>query len=432
MWMVDNACLACIGLAAGSEVAMSELRRNFKATAATVASVAACCWTATFFAFDAVLANRVEFLSGLTERHVVAVGSLLGTLSLARSPASALAVINECEASGPYCSHILSTTVLKDVIVVALFAINVELVAMSGLDFHRMVLESALGEARGGNETMAATSAAAGAARKLLVTLKPATQWESAHPIMKLLVPFARVVGAVFAGVVAGVLLGRTLKPTSMLARWKNIRVGVIACVAAAIFIASEHVGLEPLLVCVIAGLTASNRKHSTGEREREDLRAAVSVVMPAVNLLFFTLAGASLRLENAFNSITIAVAFVIVRLFALYCATAISARVLKAPTTSEITGERRKNIEWMGHVTQAGVALGLARTVAARFPHWGDEFSTLAVSIIVINLLIGPVLFRASIVAMNESHATLERALDRVNSATASDPPLAGSSPTD
>jgi len=432
LWMVDNACLACIGLAAGSEVAMSELRRNFKATAATVASVAACCWTATFFAFDAVLANRVEFLSGLTERHVVAVGSLLGTLSLARSPASALAVINECEASGPYCSHILSTTVLKDVIVVALFAINVELVAMSGLDFHRMVLESALGEARGGNETMTVTSAAAGVARKLLVALKPATQWESPHPIMKLLVPFARVVGAVFAGVVAGVLLGRVLKPTSMLARWKNIRVGVIACVAAAIFIASEHVGLEPLLVCVVAGLTASNRKHSTGEREREDLRAAVSVAMPAVNLLFFTLAGASLRLENAFNSITIAVALVIARLFALYCATAISARVLKAPRTSEITGERRKNIEWMGHVTQAGVALGLARTVAARFPHWGDEFSTLAVSIIVINLLIGPVLFRASIVAMNESRSTLEHALDRVNSATASDPPLAGSSTTD
>ena len=422
MWMVDNACLAWIGLAAGSEVAMSELRRNFKGTATTVASVAACCWTATFFAFDAALANRVEFLNGLTERHVVAVGSLLGTLSLARSPASALAVINECEASGPYCSHILSATVLKDVIVVALFAINVELVAMSGLDFHRMVRESVVGDARGENET--ATSAAAGAARKLLVTLKPATQWERAHPMMKLLVPFARVVGAMCAGVVAGVLLGRALKPTSMLARWKNIRVGVVACVTAAIFVASEHVGLEPLLVCVVAGLTASNRKHSNGEREREDLRAAVAVVMPVVNLLFFTLAGASLRLENAFNSITIAIALVIVRLLALYCATAISARVLKAPTTSEITGERRKNIEWMGHVTQAGVALGLARTVAARFPHWGDEFSTLAVSVIVINLLIGPVLFRASIVAMNESHSTLEHALDRIHSATASDPP--------
>ena len=181
------------------------------------------------------------------------------------------------------------------------------------------------------------------------MTLKRRREWERAHPMMKLLVPFARVVGAMCAGVVAGVLLGRALKPTSMLARWKNIRVGVVAS-SPRIFVASEHVGLEPLLVCVVAGLTASNRKHSSGEREREDLRAAVAVVMPAVNLLF-SRSRAGLRLENAFNSITIAIALVIVRLLALYCATAISARVLKAPTTSEITGERRKNIEWMGHV---------------------------------------------------------------------------------
>ena len=266
---------------------MSELRRNFKGTAtSTVASVAACCWTAAFSPSTPALANRVEFLNGLTERHVVAVGSLLGTLSLARSPASALAVINECEArAGVLFAHFERDSVLKDVIVVALFAINVELVAMSGLDFHRMVRESVVGDARGENET--ATSAAAAASTKL-VTLKPAAQWApSAHPMMKLLVPFARVVGAMCAGVVAGVLLGRALKPTSMLARWKNIRVGVVACVTAAIFVASEHVGLEPLLVCVVAGLTASNRKHSSGEREREDLRAAVAVVMPAVNLLF-------------------------------------------------------------------------------------------------------------------------------------------------
>ena len=57
------------------------------------------------------------------------------------------------------------------------------------------------------------------------------------------------------------------------------------------------------------------------------------------------------------YNSIVIAVGLVIVRLLGLYCATAISARVLKAPAVSDITGERRKNIEWMGHVTQAGVA---------------------------------------------------------------------------
>ena len=174
-------------------------------------------------------------------------------------------------------------------------------------------------------------------------------------------------------------------------------------------------IGLEPLLVCVAAGLTAANRKHTNGAHEREELHAAIAIVTPAVNLLFFTLAGASLRLENVYNSIVIAVGLVIVRLLGLYCATAISARILKAPAVSDITGERRKNIEWMGHVTQAGVALGLSRTVAARFPYWGPAFSTLAVSVIVINLFIGPVLFRASIELMNESHSTLNAALERI-----------------
>ena len=416
LWLVDNGCLACIGVAAGSEVVLSEVRKTLRVTMVTIASVACCCWCATFGAFDAIFAQRVEFLQGLTERHVAAVGSLLGTLSLARSPASAMAVINECEASGPYCAHILSTTVLKDVLVVALFAINVELVALSGLDFHNIISDAAtmaLGGEIASNTTRDVGASAA--ARRLLVNLKPATQWETSHPITKLLQPIVRVIGAAIAGIIAGVLLGRLLKPTSLAARWKNIRVGCIVCGAAAIFVSSEHLGLEPLLVCVAAGLTAANRKHTNGAHEREELHAAIAIVTPAVNLLFFTLAGASLRLENVYNSIVIAVGLVIVRLLGLYCATAISARILKAPAVSDITGERRKNIEWMGHVTQAGVALGLSRTVAARFPYWGPAFSTLAVSVIVINLFIGPVLFRASIELMNESHSTLNAALERI-----------------
>ena len=418
LWLVDNGCLACIGVAAGAEVTASELKRNARTTVVTILAIAVCTWVFVFASFDAAFASRLEFLQGLSERHVYAVGSLLGTLGIARSPASALAVINECEASGPFCSHVLSATVLKDVLVVALFAINVELVALSGLDFHKMVSESLTS----GTDVSTSASAGAGAsdsvasaARRLLVSLKPATQFERSHLLTKLLQPIIRVFGAVAAGVIAGVLLGRVLKPNFVLARWKNIKIGCIAACSASIFVLSEHVGLEPLLVCVTAGITAANRRHANGERERDELRATVSLIMPGVNLLFFTLAGASLRLENIGNSLAIAVGLVLVRLCALYCATAISARILKAPALSDITGEKRRNIEWMAHVTQAGVALGLARTVAARFPYWGPAFSTLAVSTIVINLFIGPLLFRFAIELMNESNSTLSAALERI-----------------
>ena len=52
----------------------------------------------------------------------------------------------------------------------------------------------------------------------------------------------------------------------------------------------------------------------------------------------------------------------------------------------------------------QAGVALGLARMVGVRFPSWGPQFQTLAASIIILNLCIGPPLFRAAIVSIGEA----------------------------
>ena len=89
----------------------------------------------------------------------------------------------------------------------------------------------------------------------------------------------------------------------------------------------------------------------------------------------------------------------------------------------------------------QAGIAMGLAKAVAARFPSWGQDFSTLMVrasvmttcfpgccawsasdickqvidkqhfctghvqiGVILFNMLSGPSLFRAAIVALGES----------------------------
>ena len=54
----------------------------------------------------------------------------------------------------------------------------------------------------------------------------------------------------------------------------------------------------------------------------------------------------------------------------------------------------------------QAGVALGLARMVGVRFPTWGPQFQTLAVSTIILNLCIGPPMFRSAIIGMGESRS--------------------------
>jgi len=58
-----------------------------------------------------------------------------------------------------------------------------------------------------------------------------------------------------------------------------------------------------------------------------------------------------------------------------------------------------------MPYVTQAGVGLGLATIVASTFPEWGSEFATIVISVIVINQIVGPPLFKWAINIVKEGH---------------------------
>lgn len=51
-----------------------------------------------------------------------------------------------------------------------------------------------------------------------------------------------------------------------------------------------------------------------------------------------------------------------------------------------------------MAYVTQAGVSIALVSAVAAEFPGWGREFSTLMIAIIILNLVTGPPLFKQAL----------------------------------
>ena len=130
----DAMCLAVIGIAAGAELQLADLRRHPRPTLVMTACVSVFSFGFVFLAF-LVVGPRVAFLKELGTAHVALVGSLLGTLAIARSPASAIAVLREMDARGPFCQHVMAVTVAKDALVVALFALNVEFAALANLDF---------------------------------------------------------------------------------------------------------------------------------------------------------------------------------------------------------------------------------------------------------------------------------------------------------
>lgn len=69
------------------------------------------------------------------------------------------------------------------------------------------------------------------------------------------------------------------------------------------------------------------------------------------------------------------------------------------------VTPDVRRRL-WAGMITQAGIALGLSRTIAARFPEWGMDFSSMVAGVILLNLLTGPPLFKMAVRRMGEARA--------------------------
>jgi Kef-type K+ transport system membrane component KefB len=359
LWPVDNLCLAVIGIAAGCELHLVELRRKeFRATVLSLtAAVTATTWA---FVFPVVLllGPHIGFLRGAPRGRLLSVASLAATLGVARSPASMIAVLREMDARGPFCSLMMSVTVVKDVLVLLLFSVNVEVV-------------------------QAVEAAASGFSGVPMLAARCI-----ATPALKLAV-------SALLGAAGGMLLGALLVQPRVGDR--GALPAAVLLLAAVLFLGARALPAEPLLVCVTAGALAANRREERGERQREELHGLLGHLMPWVNLTFFTLAGAALAVDALAATAPVAAVIHAVRLLSLVVATA-------GGDAFGLPREMRR-VAWMAMVTQAGVALGLARTVLARFPAWGGDFYALMVATIVLNQAVGPPLFRAAVVAVGEHH---------------------------
>lgn len=80
------------------------------------------------FAPCALFRVQIDFMREMGTVQRMCVASTGGTVMVARSPATAIAVLKEVEGRGPFCSLTLSVVVMKDVLVIVLFALNLSAV----------------------------------------------------------------------------------------------------------------------------------------------------------------------------------------------------------------------------------------------------------------------------------------------------------------
>jgi Trk K+ transport system NAD-binding subunit/Kef-type K+ transport system membrane component KefB len=360
---VEEVSLAVIAFAAGSELYLKEIRSQLKSiTWNIVAQVVITFGLGAMAVF--LLTDWIPFTRGMNLVGRGAVSLLAATILIARSPSSAIAIINELRAKGPFTKTTLGVTVM---VIIFLFAFNVQ-------------VADAIFTEVGFNLRFAIL---------LIVAL-----------ILSLLAGY--VVAKVFQ-LILSTRLDRLIKLTLILV------IGYGAFEGSALLREYTHenlpfeIVLEPLLICMLASFIVINFTD-----HREEFGEIMHDVGPYIYVTFFTLTGDALRLDILARTWPIALALFASRLIALFIAGMVGGTLAGDPA-------QHRRLSWMAYITQAGVGLGLAQEVGAEFPELGSAFATTMISVIVLSQVVGPPFMKMAIRRVGESREPGQAQLDRV-----------------
>ncbi|MBL57557.1 MAG: potassium transporter TrkA [Flavobacteriales bacterium] len=355
---LNEISLAFIAFAAGSELYLKEIRGQFKSILwNTLGQLVITFSLGVLGVF--LVSDYIPFMSNMGFKAKMAVAILMATIFVARSPSSAIAVINELRAKGPFTQTAIGVTVVTDVLVIIVFAVCFAL----------------------------------------------ANTFLSGEPLSLVSLGFLAVELIVSFGL--GRIIGVFIKWFFTFKMNKYLKVSCLIALGYSVYLFANWLGhfteqphilghkfyVEPLLICILASYYVTN--YSTSRPEFIELLHETG---PVVYVVFFTLTGASLAIDVLIDVFGVAIIFFFVRLLGM---------VVSGYVGGTIAGDpwRFRHINWMPYVTQAGVGLGLATLIKHTFPDFGVQFETIIVGVIVLNQVIGPPLFKYALHRVEETH---------------------------
>lgn len=353
---LNEIALAVIAFSAGSELYLNELRSRIKSIKwMTIGQL-----VITFVLSSIVIyfiADSIPFMAEMPATHKGAVAVLFATIFVARSPSSAIAVINEMRANGPFTKTVMGVTVIKDVLVIILFAI-------------------------------------------CLAIAKAIINNEATDALF-----FIILIAELLASLGLGILLGKVLQLPFLSKADIKIKGFSVLIIGYGVYFFANYVKiksfelfhheflLEPLLICIIGSFYLTNYS-----KHRIEFSEALHEISPIIYIIFFTLTGASLSIQTLLSVFGVAVGLFFLRMITMFFG-----GIFGVYAANDF--KKYAFIAWMPYLTQAGVALGLATIISDVFPGWGHEFETIIIAIIVLNQIIGPPLFKWSLNFVKESH---------------------------
>ncbi len=343
----NDVALGFIAFAIGSEFRWSHIKQTGKA-AVIIGILQAVITTALV---DVVLIG-VSFV--LPDLLTLSDALILGAIAAATERAATLLVVRQYKAKGVVTSTLLPVVALDDAVGLILFTVSfgvaTHLNAPGGADAATLIVE-----------------------------------------------PMLEIIGSIGVGALLGWLLTHIARIFHSNRNRNSLIVSFIifgVCISTMKFhIGSLHFGLSSLLVNMMLGTIFCNFC-----KKSEDLMDRADRWSAPLMTLFFVLSGAELNLFAFGNVLVLAIGliYIVTRCVGKYYGAAISASISKSPK------EVRK---WLGITLfpQAGVALGMAATVAARMGADGAMIRNVVLFGVMIYEMVGPSLTKYALTKAGE-----------------------------
>ena len=342
---LNSLALAFIAFNAGSELRIKEIVHDIKPILYITLGVTTIVFsgvTATVF----LISELIPFMRPYPLPAKIAIASIFGIISVARSPSSAIAIINETKAKGSYTSTILSITIIMDVLIIILFALVISINAL---------------------------------------IMEPGSSFEFSFVFFLVL--------EIVIAFILGFLLGKFI---IFLINRVKVEFSVVIIALGFFVIKFTHfaesfisdnyemnLNLEPLLICMAAGFTVQN---FSGYGDIF-LKRMDKISIP-VYVAFFTITGASINLNILRAGWILGLIIFISRISMIYLGSFLSTKAARAE-------KKIRENSWLGFITQAGISLGLLSEVVRRFPEAGIHIQAILIATITLNQIIGPIGFK-------------------------------------
>ncbi|MBN1284561.1 MAG: cation:proton antiporter [Anaerolineae bacterium] len=287
----------------------------------------------------------------------LAVGLLLGVLATATAPAATMEVLEEYDSGGPMTTSLVAVVGIDDALALIVFSLVVPLVESSFTPLQ---------------------------APGLLEVLK---------------VPLVEIGGSMLVGILLGLPLALYIS------RYCDSEVSQVAVAVGVIFLStglSRTLGLSLILTAMTLGTVVSN----LAPGGVECMSKTIGQAGPVFYIIFFALVGARFEVVEVLlgqATLVLALGYMVLRIVGKYGGAWLGARLSRTPAPV------RNNIG-LALLSQGGIAIGLALSIAHRFDAYGEAGAALGALVVTVLTattfvmeILGPILVKVAITRAGE-----------------------------